>query len=185
MVMRRLSRRLAVYAATKHNNSATGKSRTDNSRPTAKWGMADKPDPAPPLSAPATLRSAPARWLMMALAVISLLLGLIGLFLPVLPTVPFILLSAWAAARSSPRLLAWLEAHPAFGPMLIEWRRGGVVRRRAKWMASLAMGASALFMLLTFPKRWTALFVIACMACVLVWLWRRPEQLPEEAAPPG
>ena len=121
----------------------------------------------------------------MALAVVSLLLGLMGLFLPVLPTVPFILLSAWAAARSSPRLLAWLEAHPAFGPMLTEWRRGGVVRRRAKWMATLTMGASAVFMLLTLPQRWIAGLLIACMACVLVWLWRRPEELPEEVDPSG
>lgn len=117
------------------------------------------------------------RWLLMALALVSLVLGLIGLFLPVLPTVPFILLSAWAAARSSPRLLAWLEAHPAFGPMIIEWRRGGVVRRRAKWLATLAMGASALVLLLTLPRRWLAVLLVACMACVLIWLWRRPEQL--------
>ncbi len=121
----------------------------------------------------------------MALAVVSLLLGLMGLFLPVLPTVPFILLSAWAAARSSPRLLAWLEAHPAFGPMLTEWRRGGVVRRRAKWLATLTMGASAVLMLLTLPKRWMAVLLIACMACVLVWLWRRPEELTAASEPPG
>ena len=120
----------------------------------------------------------------MALAVVSLALGLVGLFLPVLPTVPFVLLSAWAAARSSPRLLAWLEGHPAFGPMLTEWRRGGVVRRRAKWLATLAMGASAVFMLLTFPKRWVALLIITGMACVLVWLWRRPEKLAD-AGPPS
>ena len=119
----------------------------------------------------------------MALAVVSLLLGLVGLFLPVIPTVPFILLSAWAAGRSSPRLLAWLEGHPAFGPMLSEWRRGGVVRRRAKWLASLTMGGSALLLLYTMPKRWMALLVIAGMACVLLWLWRRPEKLPDSDPP--
>ena len=144
--------------------------------------MPDNPDPAPALSPPP---SAPVRWLMMALALVSLLLGLMGLFLPVLPTVPFILLSAWAAARSSPRLLAWLEGHPSFGPMLTEWRRGGVVRRRAKWMATFTMGASAVLMLVTLPKRWTAMLLIACMACVLIWLWRRPEKLTEASEPPG
>ncbi len=123
--------------------------------------------------------------MLIALAVTSLLLGIVGLFLPVLPTVPFILLSAWAAARSSPRLLAWLEAHRAFGPMLTEWRRGGVVRRRAKWLATVTMSGSAVFMLLTFPKRWVALVAIAIMACVLVWLWQRPEKMPEAGVPPG
>jgi hypothetical protein len=139
--------------------------------------MADNSDPAP---APPT---EPVRWLLIGLAVISLFLGVVGLFLPVLPTVPFILLSAWAAARSSPRLLAWLEAHPSFGPMLIEWRRGGVVRRRAKWLATLTMSGSALIMLWTLPKRWMALVVIGVMACVLVWLWRRPEKLPDVVPP--
>ncbi len=128
--------------------------------------------------------AAPVRWLLIVLALASLVLGIIGLFLPVLPTVPFILLSAWAAARSSPKLLAWLEAHRAFGPMLTEWRRGRVVRRRAKWLATLTMSGSALIMLGTLPKRWVALVAIAVMACVLVWLWRRPEKLPE-AIPPA
>lgn len=124
------------------------------------------------------------RWALLALAVLSLVLGVIGIFLPVLPTVPFILLSAWAAARSSPRLLAWLESHTAFGPMLTEWRRGGVVRRRAKWSATVVMGASAAIMLVVVSNRWVALIAIGCMACVLAWLWRRPEQSSDEAAPP-
>ncbi|MBA4326783.1 MAG: DUF454 domain-containing protein [Polaromonas sp.] len=144
--------------------------------------MADHPDPALPVAAPP---AAPVRWLLIGLALASLVLGIVGLFLPVLPTVPFILLSAWAAARSSPKLLAWLESHSAFGPMLTEWRRGGVVRRRAKWLATLTMGGSAIIMLLTLPKRWMALLAIAVMACVLLWLWRRPEKLPEADLPPA
>ncbi|MEO8021234.1 YbaN family protein [Polaromonas sp.] len=147
--------------------------------------MAEPPDQLPPsLPKAVTPLSAPARWLLIGLAITSLMLGVIGLFLPVLPTVPFVLLSAWAAARSSPKLLAWLENHPAFGPMLTEWRHGGVVRRRAKWLATLTMGASAVFMLLTLPKRWVALVVIAVMACVLIWLWRRPETRPDPGPTP-
>ncbi|HYW58721.1 MAG TPA: YbaN family protein [Polaromonas sp.] len=138
---------------------------------------------APPASTSTALPVA-ARWLLIALAVLSLVLGIVGIFVPVLPTVPFVLLAAWAAARSSPRLLAWLERHPAFGPMLTEWRRGGVVRRRAKWAATVGMGISATMMLVVVPTKWIALAVIACMACVLIWLWRRPEHLPEEELPP-
>lgn len=123
------------------------------------------------------------RWLLKGLAVLSLLLGLIGIFVPVMPTAPFILVSAWAAARSSPRLLAWLENHTSFGPMLSDWRRGGVVRRRAKWAATLVMSASAVFLLLKLPQRWTTLLAIGWMVCVLLWLWRRPEDFPDEAAP--
>lgn len=139
------------------------------------------PDHPPEPAAPLPLVT---RWALLVLAVLSLALGVIGIFVPVLPTVPFILLSAWAAARSSPRLLAWLESHTSFGPMLVEWRRGGVVRRRAKWTATVVMGGSAALMLVMVPTRWVALLAIGCMAGVLAWLWRRPEHLSDEAAPP-
>lgn len=118
----------------------------------------------------------PMRWLYLILALLFLLLGIIGVLLPVLPTTPFILLSAWAAARGSPRLLAWLENHTAFGPMIRDWRRGGVVNRRAKWIATSFMGASALYMLYGVRPLWVPLLAITCMVATLLWLWRRPER---------
>ena len=143
--------------------------------------MSQPPRRPPELPAePASPLPLVTRWALLVLALLSLTLGVIGIFVPVLPTVPFILLSAWAAARSSPRLLAWLESHTSFGPMLVAWRRGGVVRRRAKWTATVVMGASAVFMLVVVPQRWVALVAIGCMAGVLAWLWRRPEYLAEE-----
>ncbi|MES2582553.1 MAG: YbaN family protein [Pseudomonadota bacterium] len=129
----------------------------------------------PPASNPAKPLPHGLQWLLRALAVLSLALGFLGLFLPVLPTTPFILLAAWAAARSSPRLLAWLEQHRLFGKMLRDWRQGGVVSRKAKWGATTAMSVSAVFLLFTVPKLWAAGVAIACMGSVLVWLWRRPE----------
>lgn len=138
---------------------------------------------APPSPPPATAHPPQPRWLqwlLRALAVLSLALGFLGMFLPVLPTTPFILLAAWAAARSSPRLLAWLEQHRLFGQMLRDWRQGGVVSRKAKWGATGVMSASAVFLLLTVPMLWAAAAAIACMATVLTWLWRRPESLPTQ-----
>jgi uncharacterized membrane protein YbaN (DUF454 family) len=129
-----------------------------------------------PLPPPPVPRRQPlVRWLYLSLALLCLALGVVGIFLPVLPTTPFILLAAWAATRSSPRLLRWLEQHRAFGPLLRDWRRGGVVRRPSKWAASVVMGASAVLLLLYVPC-WAALLAMACMACVLAWLWFRPEQ---------
>ena len=119
---------------------------------------------------------APVRWLLLTLALVSLALGIVGLFLPVLPTVPFVLLAAWAASLSSPRLLRWLENHPQLGKPLNEWRQHGVVRRRAKWAATIAMAVSATASLVLLQAHWAALLGVACMACVLVWLWRRPER---------
>lgn len=123
---------------------------------------------------------APARWLLLTVAVASLAIGIVGLFLPLLPTVPFVLLSAWAAARSSPRLSRWLETHPRMGPWIVEWRRHGVVRRRGKWAATIAMAASAGIMLGWIGPRWPVWTGVAIMAGVLLWLWRRPEQIAAE-----
>jgi hypothetical protein len=121
--------------------------------------------------------------LLQILAVVSLVLGVIGAFLPVLPTVPFILLAAWAAARSSPRLQGWLEGHHRYGPMIREWREGGVVRRPAKWAATLMMSASAGIMFWTIPNRWVPAGVSLVMAAVATWLWRRPESRTDGAGP--
>ncbi|RYF36193.1 MAG: DUF454 domain-containing protein, partial [Comamonadaceae bacterium] len=84
-------------------------------------------------------------------------------------------MAAWAAALSSPRLSHWLENHPRLGPPITDWRRSGVVGRRSKWMATAAMGASAVSMLLFVPQRWVAFLAIGCLATVL-WLWLRPEE---------
>ena len=115
------------------------------------------------------------RWLWAALAWTSLALGIIGAFLPVMPTVPFVLLSAFAAARGSERLHAWLLAHRQFGPMIRDWQAHGAVSRRAKRMALAMMALSAIVMLVFMPDRWMALPGIAVMAVVAIWLWRRPE----------
>lgn len=138
-----------------------------------------KPPPSPdptPLPPPA-LRTlaAPLRWLLLAFAVLCLVLGVIGVFVPGLPTTVFILMAAWAAARSSPRLHHWLWFHPVFGSMLRDWAQGGCVARRAKWRASVLMALCAGVLFLTSPLLWVAALASTCMACVLLWLWMRPE----------
>jgi uncharacterized membrane protein YbaN (DUF454 family) len=121
------------------------------------------------------------RWFYFFLALGSLALGIVGAFLPILPTVPFILLAAWAAAKSSPRLLAWLENHGEFGQYIRDWRLGGVVSRKAKWAATLMMSLSAVIILFVVTKWWAQVFSIGTMATVAVWLWQRPEELPASA----
>ncbi len=120
-------------------------------------------------------RSRPQRWLWWLLAWTSLGLGLLGILVPGLPTVPFVLLSAFAAARGSARLHRWLLAHARFGPMIRDWQQHGAVSRRAKTMATAAMGLSATAMLAFAPRLWMALPPVACMSVVAVWLWRRPQ----------
>ena len=112
-------------------------------------------------------------WIVLAYAALGL--GLVGVVLPGLPTTPFILVSAWAAAKGSRRLHAWLLQHRVFGPMVRDWQARGAVSRRAKRAATVAMSACAVIMFLTAPRAWMAATGTACMALVAVWLWRRPE----------
>lgn len=115
------------------------------------------------------------RWIWWLLAYVTLGLGLVGIVVPGLPTVPFVLLAAFAAARGSQRLHAWLLAHRQFGPVIRDWEAQGAVSRRAKRLATAMMAASAVIMFFTAPKPWMAATGIAIMAVVATWLWRRPE----------
>lgn len=129
--------------------------------------------PAPPPVAPAP--RVRLRWAWWLLAYVSLGLGIVGIAVPGLPTVPFVLLSAFAASRGSQRLHAWLLAHRQFGPMIRDWQAHGAVSRRAKRLAVSMMAVCAAIMFLTSPKWWMAASGTAIMAVVAVWLWRRPE----------
>ncbi|GAB3734220.1 YbaN family protein [Silanimonas algicola] len=115
------------------------------------------------------------RGLWIALAYTALGLGVIGVVLPGLPTTPFILVAAWAAAKSSRRLHQWLLDHRLFGPMVRDWQARGAVSRKAKRMAVLTMSLCAVLMFATAPAWWMAATGTACMAVVAIWLWRRPE----------
>ncbi len=118
------------------------------------------------------------RWLWLLLAYLALGLGIIGIFLPGLPTTPFVLLAAFAAARGSRRLHARLLAHRTFGPMIREWQASGAVNRRAKYWAIGMMAASSAIMFATAPRWWMAAIGTGIMAVVGLWLWLRPEPPP-------
>jgi uncharacterized membrane protein YbaN (DUF454 family) len=117
----------------------------------------------------------PVRALWLVIAVASLSLGAVGVVVPVLPTTPFLLLAAYAAARSSTRLHAWLVGHRLFGPLITDWQENHTVSRRAKATATATMTASAVVLFVVGPSTWLALAVTALMATVATWLWLRAE----------
>lgn len=109
------------------------------------------------------------------LALCCVILGAIGVFVPGLPTVPFLLVAAWAGGRGWPALEAWLLAHPRHGPPIRRWRDHRAVPRRAKWLASASMGVSAPLIQLSGAPAWLKAGMLLFMAAVAWWLWRRPE----------
>ena len=107
--------------------------------------------------------------------VFCLCFGAVGVLLPLLPTVPFMLLAAVCFARSSPQLHAWLIHHPVFGPPVVDWQRHGAIGRPAKRLATLSI-VCVLGLSVAMGVRWTLLAVqAAVLAGVLIFIWSRPE----------
>jgi len=105
----------------------------------------------------------------------ALAFGLLGVVLPLLPTVPFLLLAAFCFARSSERLHRWLVDHPTLGPPIEDWNRSGAIRRRAKIAATVSV-AAAFGLSIVLDVRLTILLIQAgVLSLVLLFIWTRPE----------
>jgi uncharacterized membrane protein YbaN (DUF454 family) len=114
------------------------------------------------------------RQLYLCLGYVSLGLGVIGIFLPVLPTTPFVLLAVWFFARSNPALAERLYSHPRFGHLLTTWRDQKAIPRRAKIYA-LSMLAVSYGLILWLSESNVLLFILAIiMGSVALYIATRP-----------
>jgi uncharacterized membrane protein YbaN (DUF454 family) len=117
------------------------------------------------------------RGLFLACGFVAVALGVIGVFLPVLPTTPFLLIAAACFARASPRLYRWLARSRTFGPYLREWRQHRSVPWRAKVFAlalmSLSIAVSAIFFV---RPVWGKVLLVALGVVTGIWLYRIPSR---------
>ena len=115
------------------------------------------------------------RALWLGLGLVCVALGTIGIFLPLLPTTIFLIIAAFAFARSSERLHNWLLSNKVFGPMIKDWQDHGRIRRPAKLMALISM---AVIILLSWGFG-APTYVIILQALILipvaVFIFSRPE----------
>ena len=86
------------------------------------------------------------KWLLVVLGLASVAAGIVGIFLPVVPTVPFLLVALWAFARSSDRLHDWLINHPRFGHPLRQWQETQAIPARTKLLSVGSMGLAAVWL---------------------------------------
>jgi uncharacterized protein len=117
------------------------------------------------------------RVLWFAAGACAVLLAVVGFVLPLLPTVPFLLLAAFCFSRSCERCERWMLEHPRFGPPIRDWREHHAVPLRVKQFAVLMMAFSSAgsWWLLASPWRWLPALVCTAVAW---WLWRLPTRAP-------
>jgi uncharacterized protein len=121
------------------------------------------------------------RWCLLTAGFLSTGLAILGIFLPLLPTVPLLLLAAACFARSSEPFYRWLVEHRQLGPLLQPYLEGAGIPRRAKVKAIalvwITIPASAL-LLVTLP--WLRLLMFVVALAVTLYLLRLP--IREETA---
>jgi uncharacterized protein len=119
-----------------------------------------------------------AQYLYITVGWLFLGLGFIGIFLPLLPTTPFVLLAAFCFSRGSTTLHRWLLAQKTFGPMIRDWNQHGIIRLRVKWTSAilivLMIGYPVLFGPLSRPIK---IGLVMVGVGVIGFIWSRPSQV--------
>jgi len=109
-----------------------------------------------------------------ALGLLSLGIGIVGIILPLVPTVPLLLLAAFFFARSSERLHSWLLGHPQLGPPIEQWQSRGAISRSAKRIATVSIVLIFLISLILGLRPLILTVQGLTLTCVLIFIWTRP-----------
>lgn len=113
---------------------------------------------------------------------LCMLLGSLGMVVPLLPTVDFYVMAAYCFSRSSRRWENWLLNHPRIGPLVRDWRADRSVPLQAKWLATVSMALSCILALNVLPARTAWIPLVFCLG-VAVYIWSRPTRRRSHAAP--
>ncbi|MCC6917484.1 YbaN family protein [Nitrosomonas sp.] len=114
------------------------------------------------------------RWLYLSIGITALFMGILGIFLPILPTTPFILLAAGCFARSSGRFHGYLLSHRVAGPIIQEWCQYRSVTRKVKHWAYLVMLLSFGSSILIVPSWGLKSMLVLLAAILFMFIWRLP-----------
>ena len=112
-------------------------------------------------------------WLLAGL--MSVAVGAVGVVLPLLPTTPFLLVAAFAFARSSTRLDAWLREHRSFGPLIDNWHREGSIDRKVKRLAIIVIVMTPAITWLFRAPLWIIVCQVLVLGAAAAFILTRPE----------
>lgn len=113
--------------------------------------------------------------ILFTIGLISLVLGVVGIFLPLLPTTPFILLAAWCFLRSSEKAHRWMYQQKFLGPILIDWEQNRAISRQTKIIAVSMILISAIIILIKVHLLLVKVLVLALLAMVTMFILTRNE----------
>jgi uncharacterized protein len=115
------------------------------------------------------------RWAYILAGWLSLLVGLIGVWVPLLPTTPFVLLAAFCFSQGSERLHRWLRNSRLFGRVIQDWETYRGIRTPAKITATvLIAGLFVVTLLVVDVSIYVKAIHLLISVSVLVYLWTRP-----------
>lgn len=123
------------------------------------------------------------RILLLILGWLSLITGIIGAFLPLLPTTPLVLLAAWCFSKSSERFHTWLIEHKYFGPIVRDWQSADGIPRRARNRAIIFMWVGMAISILIVSRFWATIGLVIIGLCVSTYLMRMPIRSEDDSTP--
>ncbi|AEF55286.1 YbaN family protein [Marinomonas posidonica] len=114
------------------------------------------------------------KYLFLLLGWLSLITGIIGIYLPLLPTTPLVLLAAWCFSKSSERFHSWLMNHKFFGPIVRDWQSEDGIPKRSRNRAIIFMWLGMSISMLIVYRFWATVGLISIGVCVSIYLLRLP-----------
>ena len=132
------------------------------------------------MPAPAIMGTAWMRWVLICFGWLMIGVGIVGIFVPVMPTTVFLIAALWAFSRSSTRFQVWLWTHPTFGPPVRNWHLHKVIPVRGKVLAVIVMTLSFVYVAIWVAEDWQLPAIVgAVMLPAALYIVTRRSRPPE------